>query len=58
MLTPNFFIGSVILEKSRFDKLLSPITVTVFFESTNRPKINLASVPELPALIFIFLFVE
>ena len=55
--TPNNFNGSVILEKSLADKLLSPLIVTKLFELTNNPRINLASVPELPAFNSIFLFV-
>ena len=46
---PNFFKGSVILEKSLLERLLSPTKVTVFLKFTNNPNINLANVPELPA---------
>ena len=37
------------LEKSLFDKLLSPVIDTLFLESIKSPNINLANVPELPA---------
>ena len=57
ILAPNNFNGSVTLEKSLLDRLLSPIILIFFFELIRRPNISLASVPELPALIVIFLFV-
>ena len=46
---PNCFSGSVTRRKSRVERLLSPIIVIWFFESTSNPKINLAKVPEFPA---------
>ena len=49
ILAPNLCKGIVILEKSLFDKLLSPISLTFFFEWTSNPKINLPNVPEFPA---------
>ena len=51
---PNFFNGSVTLEKSLLDRLLSPIIFTVFSDLTNRPNIRRASVPEFPASIVVF----
>ena len=58
IVVPNFFSGSVTLEKSLFDRLLSPIIFTVFFDLTSKPNINLASVPEFPALIVIFFLIS
>ena len=54
MFTPNKLIGSTILEKSLFDKLLSPISLILLFPE-HKPIIHLARVPEFPALIVIFL---
>ena len=51
--TPNSLKGFITLEKSLFDKLLSPINFTLYFDFTNKPNINLANVPELPAFIVI-----
>ena len=53
---PKSLKGLITLEKSLLDKLLSPINFTLVFDLTNNPKINLASVPELPASIVIFFF--
>ena len=50
---PNFLIGKITLVKSLFDKLLSPFKTTVFLEFISNPKINLASVPELPAFMIV-----
>ena len=55
-LAPNFFNGLITLEKSLFDKLLSPISLILFFELISNPKIILPKVPEFPALIKIFPF--
>ena len=41
----------MILLKSRFDKLLSPITLIGIGVSTKSPRINLPSVPEFFAFI-------
>ena len=46
---PNFSNGFITLRKSLFDKLLSPLSLTLFFEWTNKPNISLPSVPEFPA---------
>ena len=46
ILAPNIFKGSVTLEKSLFDKLLSPIIFIVYGELINKPKISLPNVPE------------
>ena len=54
---PNNFNGSVTLEKSLFERLLSPTIVISFFVSTSKPNSNLANVPELPALIFNLFFI-
>ena len=54
MFTPKSFKGFITLEKSLFDKLLSPINLTGNFVFTNRPRINLANVPEFPASIIVF----
>ena len=53
-LTPNLLIGSEILLKSRFDKLLSPIIFILFFVFAKRPIINLPNVPEFLESITIF----
>tara|TARA_B100002051_G_C16516286_1_gene525408 strand:+ start:258 stop:467 length:210 start_codon:yes stop_codon:yes gene_type:complete len=50
---PKFFRGSVILEKSLFDKLLSPTNFIFFSHLTKRLKINLPRVPEFPAFIIV-----
>ena len=50
---PNLVNGSTILLKSLFDKLLSPINLIGLVLLTNRPKINLPSVPEFFALIVV-----
>ena len=52
--TPKSFKGFITLEKSLFDKLLSPINFIVNLDFMSKPKINLAKVPEFPALIVIF----
>ena len=54
---PNFFSGSVTLEKSLFERLLSPIIFTFFSVLTSKPNINRASVPEFPALIVVFFLI-
>ena len=46
----------ITLEKSLFDKLLSPISLILFFELISNPKIILPKVPEFPAFINIFPF--
>ena len=51
---PNFSSGLVTLKKSLLDKLLSPIIFIFSFACINKPKINLANVPELPAFKIIF----
>ena len=53
---PNNFSGSVTLEKSLLDKLLSPIILALFLKFTSKPKISRAKVPELTASITIFFF--
>ena len=50
-IAPNFLSGFIILEKSLFDKLLSPTNLNFFLEFINNPSINLPSVPEFPASI-------
>ncbi len=54
--TPKSLRGLITLEKSLFERLLSPINFTVNFDFTSSPMISLAKVPELPALIVVFLF--
>ena len=51
MLAPKSCKGLITLEKSLFDKLLSPINLTVLLVLISRESISLPSVPELPALI-------
>ena len=58
MFTPNKLIGSTILEKSLFDKLLSPINLIFLLFPEHKPIIHLARVPEFPALIVIFLLLN
>ena len=57
MFAPNFFRGSVTLEKSLIERLLSPTILISLLELTSKPNINLAKVPEFPAFRLIFLFV-
>ena len=45
---PNFFKGSVILEKSLLERLLSPVILILILEWTKRPSISLPNVPEFP----------
>tara|TARA_B100001250_G_C19318674_1_gene579461 strand:+ start:128 stop:319 length:192 start_codon:yes stop_codon:yes gene_type:complete len=52
--TPNKLRGLITLEKSLFDKLLSPINLKLFFEAEHNPIIHLASVPEFPAFKTVF----
>ena len=47
--TPKSLKGFITLEKSLFDKLLSPTNFILEFDLTNKPSIILAKVPELPA---------
>ena len=51
MLAPKSFNGFVTLEKSLFDKLLSPINLIFLSDLMSRESISLPSVPEFPALI-------
>tara|TARA_B100000965_G_scaffold53234_1_gene39788 strand:+ start:172 stop:393 length:222 start_codon:yes stop_codon:yes gene_type:complete len=51
ILAPKSLNGFVILEKSLFDKLLSPISLIFLSVLISRERINLPSVPEFPALI-------
>ena len=51
MLAPKSFNGFVTLEKSLFDKLLSPINLIFLSVLISRESISLPSVPEFPALI-------
>ena len=51
---PKSFRGLVTLEKSLFDKLLSPINLIFFLVLISRESISLPSVPEFPALIIVF----
>ena len=51
MLAPKSFSGFVTLEKSLFDKLLSPINLIFLSVLISRESISLPSVPEFPALI-------
>ena len=53
---PKFFNGSVTLEKSLFDKLLSPIIFIWFLIFAQMPIKQRARVPEFPALIIVFFF--
>ena len=48
---PNSFKGLMTLEKSRFERLLSPISFILYGDLIKRANINLPKVPELPALI-------
>ena len=57
IVAPNCFKGSVTLEKSLIERLLSPSILISFLESTSSPKINLAKVPEFPAFRLIFLWI-
>ena len=57
MFTPKSFKGFITLEKSLFDKLLSPINLTGNFVFTKSPRINLANVPEFPASIIVFFLI-
>ena len=50
-MAPNFLSGSVTLEKSLFERLLSPINFIFFVDLINKPNINLPSVPEFLAFI-------
>ena len=55
---PNFFSGVITLEKSLFERLLSPFNIIVLFDLANTPIINLAKVPEFPASIIVLFFNE
>ena len=57
MFTPKSLKGLITLEKSLFDKLLSPINLTFDFDLTNNPSISLAKVPEFPAFNKVFFLV-
>ena len=54
--TPKSFKNSN-LEKSLLDKLLSPTSLIFFYTEEHRPRMHLASVPELPASIVISFFI-
>ena len=54
MLAPKSFKGFTTLEKSLFDKLLSPINLIFLSVLMSRESISLPSVPEFPALITVF----
>ena len=45
------------LEKSLFDKLLSPINFNFLFDAEHNPIIHLARVPELPASKTVFFLI-
>ncbi len=51
MLAPKSLKGFITLEKSLFDKLLSPINLIFLLVLMRRESISLPSVPEFPALI-------
>ena len=57
ILAPKNLRGLITLEKSLLDKLLSPINFILNFDLTSNPKINLANVPEVPAVIVKFFFI-
>jgi len=48
----------ITLEKSLFERLVSPFKITVFSDFANSPKINLARVPEFCALIIVLFLKE
>ena len=56
MLAPKSFKGITTLEKSLFDKLLSPINLIFLSVLMSRESISLPSVPEFPALIIVLFF--